>query len=95
MNRCKVDKNQKEIVAALRKMGCSVEHLHKVGHGCPDILVGYHRMNLLLEIKDGAKVKSAQKLTPDQVEWHEQWRGRVEVVRDINEALWAVGIASN
>lgn len=92
MRRSRSDDNQPEIVAALRQAGCTVQNLNNVGDGCPDILVGHRQINLLLEIKDGSKAKSQQKLTPDQVEWHEQWRGRVEVVRDVNEALCAVGI---
>jgi hypothetical protein len=38
--RAKVDTNQKSIVAALRKCGFQVAHLHQLGKGVPDILVG-------------------------------------------------------
>lgn len=86
----RVDDNQREIVTALRQMGCSVSHLHAVGSGCPDILVGYQRRNYLLEIKDGSKPPSAQKLTPDQVTWHALWRGEVVVVLSVAEAIEAV-----
>ena len=37
----RVDNNQTQIVKALRDMGCTVEHLHAVGKGCPDIIVGF------------------------------------------------------
>jgi hypothetical protein len=37
----RVDKNQAEIVSALRKAGARVLHLHQHGEGCPDILVGF------------------------------------------------------
>ena len=86
----KVDANQPEIVAALRKSGCSVEHLHSVGGGVPDLLVGVAGLNLLLEVKDGAKPPSARKLTPDQVEWHGKWLGHKAVVSTVEEALEAV-----
>jgi hypothetical protein len=85
-----VDENQPEIVAALRKIGASVQPLHAVGSGCPDILVGWRGMNTILEIKDGAKPPSARKLTPDQVEWHANWRGQVAVVETVEEAIAAV-----
>lgn len=86
----KTDANQSEIVAALRKIGASVQPLHAVGQGCADILVGWRGMNTLLEIKDSAKPPSARKLTPDQVKWHEEWRGQVAVVSTIEEAIQAV-----
>ena len=87
----KVDANQSDIVAALRKAGATVQPLHAVGKGCPDLLVGYQRVNYLLEVKDGSKVPSAQKLTEDQVEWHELWRGQAAVVNDVKSALTAIG----
>lgn len=83
----KIDANQPEIVKALRKIGCTVEILSAVGKGCPDIIVGFRNVNVFMEIKDGAKPKSARKLTPDQVKWHEQWQGAVYVVESVDEAI--------
>ncbi len=40
-----------EGLAHLRQAMAEVEHLHMVGKGCPDILVGYKGKNVLLEIK--------------------------------------------
>lgn len=90
----KVDANQADIVQALRAVGCTVQPLHAVGQGVPDLLVGvpWTRSNLLLEIKDGAKAPSKQKKTDAQVIWHDAWRGQVAVVRNVQEALEAVGI---
>jgi hypothetical protein len=51
----RTDSNQTEIVATLRSLGCSVQMLHAVGAGCPDLLIGIDGQNLLLEIKDGSK----------------------------------------
>lgn len=90
MRAAKVDDNQKEIVKALRNMGCSVQHLHSVGAGCPDLLVGYKGFNILLEVKDGNKSPSQQKLTPDQIIWHRDWRGHVDVVNSSEQAILAV-----
>jgi hypothetical protein len=90
MRAAKVDDNQKEIVKALRHMGCFVQHLHGVGAGCPDLLVGYKGFNILLEIKDGNKKPSDQKLTPDQIIWHRDWRGQVDIVNSVDQAVLAV-----
>lgn len=92
----KVDENQAEIVAALRVVGCSVLPLHAVGQGCPDLLVAPRNGEMvLLEVKDGAKPPSARKLTPDQVEFHASWRGRIVVVCSVREAMEAVGISAS
>ncbi len=89
----KVDRNQSEIVAALRQIGCSVQLLHSVGAGCPDLMVGYRRDTFLLELKDGSKPPSARKKTDAQVIWHDAWRGKpVAVVCNIRQALEAIGI---
>ena len=86
----KVDANHGEIVDALRKIGASVQPLHAVGQGCPDILVGWRGMNTVLEIKDGKKPPSARKLTEDQVKWHAEWRGQVTVVETVEQAIEAI-----
>lgn len=92
MRRARVDDNQKEIVADLRKVGCTVEHLHTVGKGVPDLLVGYAGKNHLLEVKDGNKPPSARRLTPDQELWHAGWRGNVFTVTSTADALVCMGI---
>ena len=83
----KTDANQTEVVNALRKVGASVQSLAATGKGCPDLLVGYQGINYLMEVKDGKKVPSAQKLNIDQEHWHSVWRGSVYVVKSTNEAL--------
>lgn len=83
----KVDANQKAIVAAMRRMGATVLHLHTIGKGCPDIAVGYRKKNFLFEIKDGSNVPSKRKLTPDEIEFHESWRGQVTVIESVDDAI--------
>lgn len=78
----RVDANQPEIVAAARAAGATVQHLHPVGRGCPDLLVGYHGINLLVEVK-----VPGEDLTIQQRNWHESWRGQKVVVRTIEELL--------
>lgn len=86
----KVDGNQKAIVAALRKAGCSVQSLASVGRGVPDLLVGCAGRNFLLELKDSSKPPSARKLTGDQQTWHDDWRGHVVIVETVADALRVV-----
>lgn len=87
----KTDRNQPEIVEALRKAGASVTLLHAVGDGCPDLLVGYRHHTILMEVKDGKKSPSERNLTPDQQEWHAGWRGGVLVIAcDVEGALRAL-----
>lgn len=94
MRAAKIDANQPEIIAALRKAGASVQPLHTVGQGCVDLLVGYRGANHCLEVKDGSKPPSARELTPDQIQWHMDWRGHAMVVNSVDEALIAIGAIS-
>lgn len=79
----RVDANQKEIIGAFRVLGCSVVPLHTVGHGCPDIAVGKNKKTILVEIKDGSKPPSARKLTSDEQQFHEQWKGSIAIVESL------------
>ena len=65
-----VDANQTAIVEALRKVGAVVVHLHTVGGGVPDLLVGWRGSWLLAEVKDGSKPPSRRALNPAQLAWH-------------------------
>lgn len=87
----RTDGNQTPIVAALRAIGCSVQSLASVGQGVPDLLVGFMHKNFLLEVKDGDRKPSEQRLTTDEVLWHNAWNGKVAVVHNVKEALAAVG----
>ena len=89
----RVDSNQPAIVHALRLAGASVEHLHAVGSGCPDLLCALaNGETFLIEVKDGSKPPSDQNLTKDQVVWHARWRGRVHIVNSVDQALEVVAI---
>lgn len=87
MRRARVDANQPEIVKVFRKMGCSVLHLHTVGKGCPDLLVGIQGKNLLVEIKDGSVKPSDRKLTKDEEKFHLQWSGQVCIIESRDDAI--------
>lgn len=93
----KTDDNHASVVKALRSSGCWVLDLSAVGKGCPDLLVHgpvYPWDFKLLEVKDGSKSPSRQRLTPDQVEFHSGVRGPVHVVKSEAEALAVMGIKS-
>ncbi len=47
----RVDGNQGCISNDLQLLGCTVQDLSGVGHGCPDILVGFQSKNYVFEIK--------------------------------------------
>lgn len=89
MNRwsCKTDDNQKEIVKALRAVGASVVSLAPLKGKCLDLLVGYRGHNLLMEVKDGNKPPSQQKLTDNEEEFLDNWRGYAVVVNSVEQAL--------
>jgi len=87
----RIDDNHNEIVAALRQIGCSVQSLAAVGKGCPDLLAGLSGRNFLLEIKNERQPPSKQALTTDELLWHNNWNGKVSIVRNCKEALAAVG----
>lgn len=89
MNHGKRDANQSEIVKALRGAGASVYDMADVGHGFPDLVVGYAGRIWLVEVKmpDG-------ELTPDQVDFIRDCHGTVHVVHNVDEALAVIGIRS-
>jgi hypothetical protein len=76
----RVDANHKAIVEAFRACGWSVTSLAQVGRGCPDLVVGKHGRNLLVEVKP-----PTGKLTPDEQTWREAWQGQVCIVRTIED----------
>lgn len=90
MRAAKVDRNQPEIVQALRKAGCVVQSLASVGKGVPDILWSRNGRIGLIEVKDGSRCPSERRLTPDQERWHAEWKGPIAVVETVEQALEAI-----
>lgn len=103
-------------------MHYSVQHIHTIGSGCPDVIIGtpgltivsrqldpavidfvLKRMgitgyavhvgaNLLVELKDGSKPPSAQRLTSDEAQFHSTWQGQVSIVNSPESARKLVGL---
>ena len=80
----KVDTTQKPIVDALRAdpVNAKVLHLHRVGHGCPDLAVYHGKTWTFLECKS-----PGGKLTPAQENWHDHFAGAAFIVTSPEEAV--------
>jgi Holliday junction resolvase len=76
----RVDNNQKEIVDALRQLGCSVLILSRVGFDCPDILVGYKGVNYLIELK-----RRGGQISTGQWEFKQKWKGQTGIAFSLDE----------
>jgi len=82
------DSNHSEVVKAMRACGASVHAIESVEAGLPDLVVGIFGITELVEVKDGSKTQSKQRLNEDQAKWHSSWKGRpVQVVRSVDDAL--------
>ena len=85
----RTDANKAEIVAALREAGATVWDLRLP----VDLLCGYGGKTLLMELKDGSKPPSAQKLTKLQSTFMASWTGGpVVTVNDVEGALRALRV---
>ena len=71
----RVDANHAQVKSALIAAGAKVHDLSAIGGGVPDLLIGINGRLALFEVKDGAKVKSAQELTDAQKKFHAMWAG--------------------
>ena len=79
------DANQSQIVAALRAAGATVTILAGVGCGCPDLLIGWHNHNFLLEVKN--LNGKGNRLTDAEAAWICQWAGQIAIVFNEQDAL--------
>ena len=88
----KVDSNQKEIVDALKKIGCSVMVI-----GNPvDLLVGYRARNFLLEVKNpDTDYGRNDRSTVEQRRFFKNWKGQVRKVESAERAIHVVTMSYN
>ena len=85
----KVDRNQADIMDALRSVGCSVLNIKQP----VDLAVGLRGQTFFLECKvPKAKGERGGELTPAQVKFLDEWRGHAAVVETPEQALRAVGV---
>jgi len=82
----KRDKSEPAIIKALETAGATVQRLSCAD--APDLLVGWHGENFLIECKTGkAKPRT------NQQEWANTWHGKpVIVAREPVDALLGIGI---
>lgn len=78
----RIDSNQNAVVECFRALGASVAVTSSLGGGFVDIVVGAHGKTCLVEIKAGDKPPSARKLTEDEQEFHDNWKGSIAVVEN-------------
>jgi hypothetical protein len=83
----KIDANQNLVVKQLRQLGYSVRITSMLGNGFPDLLIGKHNKNYLVELKDGSKPPSQRRLTDAEVEFIDSWQGTVIVSHDLDGIL--------
>lgn len=77
------DANHHDVVKWYEECFCSVVELHKVGFGCPDLLIGAAGLTELAEVKtvDG-------ELEPSQRTFITNWRGsKVNIIRDQQDVI--------
>lgn len=70
MRSARIDRTQNRIVKAFRQAGCEVLLLHRVGQGCPDLLIGRYNRLVLCEVKSVGK---RDELTDQQIKFHALW----------------------
>lgn len=78
----KRDRNEREIIRTLIAAGATV---YQLDQPC-DLLVGYHGINKLIEVKD-----KGGSLTDDQVKFRAEWEGQYTVVWTSDDALRELG----
>ena len=86
MTHPRTDGNQAEIVKALVKAGARVAITTGVKRGFPDLAVGWNGRSILVEVKVGN-----EKLTDDELDFMQTWKGEYHVVRSAEEALRIIG----
>jgi len=85
----RTDANQTAVISALEAAGATVDVIGKP----LDLLVGIRGQFFLLEVKDGAKIKSAQKPTKAQDRFFKRWYGYPWALVDgPDAALRAIGV---
>ena len=82
----KVDDNQKEIVAAFRKLGWYVLIISQLKNCC-DIIVSKDGRTIAVEIKDGKKTPSQQKLSEGELKFEREWQGEYRLIKSIDDVL--------
>jgi len=79
------DRNHKEIVAHFRSLGWHVLDISGIPNAA-DILISKNRVSIAIEIKDGLKSPSQQKLTKGEIKFAQEFLGIYHIVNSIEVA---------
>lgn len=82
----RLDDNHPEIVAAFKKLGCSVLDIHGLKN-CGDLVVSRNMKTAIVEIKDGRKNLAARKLTKGEEKFRTEWQGLYFLVEDLSDVI--------
>jgi Holliday junction resolvase len=82
----RVDDNQPEIVKVFRNLGWYVLIISQLKNCC-DIIVSKNGVTTAVEIKDGAKPKSSQKLTEGELKFRDEWQGDYALITSIDDVI--------
>jgi len=89
--RARKDTNHAAVVAELRQLGCSVLETHQLGDDAPDLVIGYHGVTALVEIKSGAAHHRTQRLARERMvrqrDYLDAWRGGPAFVATTTEEV--------
>jgi hypothetical protein len=90
--RSRKDANHNEIARTFIDLGCTVFDCHSLRGGIGDLIIGVAGVTTLVEVKNGAKSHSRRKLTPAEQNIHTTWRGRIDIVESVEDAIRLVKI---
>ena len=68
-------------------MGVSVAITSAAHDGFTDLVIGFGGITVLVEVKDGSKVPSERKLTPQQKIFHGSFKGAITVIENEQQAV--------
>lgn len=87
----KRDANHGEIMRTFEQMGCTVLDVSSLPGAALDLLVGCCGIDQRIEVKDGSRIPSEQRLTDSETETFDTWRGRAPVVvSSVDDAMRVV-----
>jgi len=82
----RVDANQPEIVKVFRDLGWYVLIISQLKNCC-DIIVSKGGRTIAVEIKDGSKPPSQQKLSKGEIKFKDEWQGEYKLITSIDDVL--------
>lgn len=80
----RTDSNHAEISNCFKAFGFSVKDVSRLKGFC-DIVVAKNGRTYLVEIKDGSKPRSKQKLTEKEQDFHDSWNDEVYIITSIED----------